>query len=98
MSTPAPQTELTSKLQLFHESLGGAKLVRDDSQAEQVVAAVSELIEAVENKEIAVDGDVDLVGVINRRIAALDQEVNEELNKVMHNEHFCKLEQSWRGL
>ena len=98
MSTPAPQTELSQKLTLFHDSLGGAKVVRDPSQAEQVIDAVSELIAAVENKEIVPDKDMDLVGAINKRIAVLDQEVDEGLNKVMHDEHFCRLERSWRGL
>ena len=98
MSTPAPQTELSQKLTLFHDSLGGAKVVRDPSQAEQVIDAVSELIAAVENKDIVPDKDMDLVGAINKRIAVLDQEVDEGLNKVMHDEHFCRLERSWRGL
>ena len=97
MSTPAPQTELQQKLSLFHENLG-AKIVRDQAQAEQVVDALSELIDAVENKEIALGPDVDLVGLINRRIAELDEEVNKGLNEVIHNEAFCKLERSWRGL
>lgn len=98
MSTPAPQTELQGKLQLFHESLGGAKLVRDHSQTEQVVAAVSELIDAVEKNEITLGEDPDLIGLIKRRIAALDEEVNQGLNEVMHHEEFFRLERSWRGL
>ena len=50
MSTP--ETELQTKLQTFHEALE-TKLVRDPSQARQAVDAVSELIAAVEAKEIA---------------------------------------------
>src|SRR6185503_2641440 len=98
MSTPAPQTELQQKLSIFHDSLGGAKVVRDPSQAEQVIAAVSALIDAVEKNEIKLEKEMDLVGAINRRISALDQEVDEGLNEVMHHEAFCKLERSWRGL
>lgn len=98
MSTPAPQTELQQKLTLFHDSLGGSRVVRDPSQAEQVIDAVSELIAAVENNEITLEKDMDLVGAINRRITSLDQEVDEGLNEVMHHEEFCKLERSWRGL
>ena len=98
MSTPAPQTELQQKLTLFHDSLGGARVVRDPSQAEQVIDAVSELIAAVENNEIALEKDMDLVGAINKRIAVLDQEVNEGLNEVLHHDAFCKLERSWHGL
>jgi type VI secretion system protein ImpC len=92
-----PQTELQSKLTTFQDTLE-TKLVRDPSQAKQAIDAVSELIEAVEAKEITLGPDVDLVGVINQRIAALDQEVNEGLNEVMQTDAFRKLEASWRGL
>lgn len=89
--------ELQIKLQTFHETLE-TKLVRDPSQARQAVDAVSELIAAVEANEIAVTPEGDLVGTINKRIAVLDQEVNEGLNEVMHNDAFRRLESSWRGL
>jgi len=97
MSTTEPQTELSSKLQFLHDSLE-TKLVRDPSQARQAIDAVSELIEAVEANEIVLGDDVDLIGAINARIAVLDQEVDEELNGVMHHDAFRKLESSWRGL
>ncbi|HEY0366161.1 MAG TPA: type VI secretion system contractile sheath large subunit [Pyrinomonadaceae bacterium] len=97
MSTTEPQTELSSKLQFLHDSLE-TKLVRDPSQARQAIDAVSELIEAVEANEIVLGEDVDLIGAINARIAVLDQEVDEELNEVMHHDAFRKLESSWRGL
>lgn len=95
MSTP--ETELQSKLETLHETLE-TKLVRDPSQARQAVEAVAELIDAVEANEIALTTESDLVGTINKRIAVLDQEVNEGLNEVMHNDAFRKLESSWRGL
>jgi type VI secretion system protein ImpC len=97
MSTATPQTELQSKLQTLHDTLE-TKLVRDPSQARQAMDAVSELIESVEAGEIALSEDSDLIGAINQRIAALDQEVDQGLNEVMHHDAFCKLEASWRGL
>lgn len=97
MSTMEPKTELQSKLEVLHDSLE-TKLVRDPSQARQAIDAVSELIEAVEANEIVLGEDGDLIGAISDRIAALDQEVDEGLNEVMHNDAFCKLESSWRGL
>jgi len=97
MSTTQPITELQSKLQTLHETLE-TKLVRDPSQARQAIDAVSELIESVEANEIVLGEDTDLIGVINERIAVLDQEVDEELNAVMHHDAFRTLEASWRGL
>ena len=97
MSASQPITELQSKIQILHDTLE-TKLVRDPAQARQAIEAVSELIEAVESNEIALGDDSDLIGAINDRIAALDQEVDEGLNDVMHHDAFRKLESSWRGL
>ena len=95
MSTP--ENELLTKLETLHKDLD-SRLVRDHTQARQAIEAVSELIEAVEAKELELSMESDLVGTINKRIAALDHEVNEGLHEVMHNDAFCKLESSWRGL
>src|SRR5678815_1267955 len=94
MSTP---TELQSKLEILHETLE-TKLVRDPSQAKQAIDAVSELIAEIEAGDIKLEAGADMIGVINKRIAALDQEVNDGLNEVMHSPAFRKLESSWRGL
>lgn len=91
------EKELLDKLDVLHKDLD-SRLVRDHTQARQAIEAVSELIAAVEAKEIELTTESDLVGTINKRIAALDQEVNEGLNEVLHNDAFGKLEASWRGL
>lgn len=98
MSTTKPETELQKEVRLFNKSLE-TQLVRDPSNAKQALDALSELLDEVEAKDIKVDDDnTDLIGVINARIAALDQEIDNGLNEVMHDENFCKLEASWRGL
>jgi type VI secretion system protein ImpC len=99
MSTPTLQLEQLPKLKKYQDSLGGPKLVRDPSQTKPVMDAVLELIRQVETKGIKVtDPEVDLVGAINDRIAELDHEVNNNLNKVMQDAEFQRLEKSWRGL
>ena len=40
----------------------------------------------------------DIVHVIHRTIAALDELINDQLNIIIHDEKFKKLEASWRGL
>jgi type VI secretion system protein ImpC len=98
MSTPESQTELMSKVRDFESPLQ-SKLVRDPAQAKQVIDAISELIAQVDAKEITIaNEDIDLLGVINNRIATIDEQVNKELNEVMHAEEFRRLESSWRGL
>ncbi len=100
MSATQPETELQSAVRLFNDSLE-SRLVRDPSQARQAIEAVSELLDEVEAGEIKVGKvgeNTDLICVINQRIAALDQEIDDGLNEVMHDPAFCKLEASWRGL
>jgi type VI secretion system protein ImpC len=98
MSTPRLQLEQPPKLKDYQDRLG-TKLVRDPSQTKPVMDAVLELIDQVENKGITVaDDDVDLVGAINKRIAELDQNINNNLNQVIQGDEFQRLERSWRGL
>lgn len=42
--------------------------------------------------------DKNLTRTIDKAIAAIDQKLSAQLNAVMHNEKFLKLEGSWRGL
>ncbi|HYJ88202.1 MAG TPA: type VI secretion system contractile sheath large subunit [Pyrinomonadaceae bacterium] len=99
MSTTAPETVLQTKLRAFQDDDLKTKLIRDISQAKQAMNALSELIAEVDAGTIAKPTpDTDLVGVINQRIAALDQEIDDGLNKVMHSDSFRRLESSWRGL
>ncbi|HEU0252843.1 MAG TPA: type VI secretion system contractile sheath large subunit, partial [Pyrinomonadaceae bacterium] len=98
MSTPQRIIELQSKVTAFNDALE-TKLVRDHTQAKQAINAMAELMDEVEAGEIKIDEDTtDLIGVINQRIAVLDQEVDDGLNAVMHSDSFRKLEASWRGL
>lgn len=40
----------------------------------------------------------DIVNVINRTIAHIDELINEQINIIIHHRQFQKLEASWRGL
>src|SRR5258705_585703 len=94
------------KLNYFQATtLGNNKVVRGpDPSPEltiQVMDAILELIDQVEQKNIdlAADGaEPDLVRLINQRIAQLDESVNENVNAVIQDEEFQRLEKSWRGL
>jgi len=105
MSTPAPQLELQRLNDFQTTTLGNNKVVRGtDPSPEltiQVMDAILELIDQVEHKNIdlAADGaEPDLVRLINQRIAQLDESVNENVNAVIQDEEFQRLEKSWRGL
>src|SRR5262252_10564632 len=101
MSTPAPQLENAKLNDLQSVTLGNQKVVRDPApeQIVQVMDAILELIDQLEQGSIAaLDEDADLLGMINHRIAELDSSVNENLNAVMQDEEFRRLESAWRGL
>jgi type VI secretion system protein ImpC len=40
----------------------------------------------------------DVLGTIEGLIAALDKKLSEQVNQILHNEEFQKLESAWRGL
>ena len=42
--------------------------------------------------------DKNLTRTFDRAIAAIDRKLSAQLNEIMHNEKFLKLEGSWRGL
>ncbi|MBV9785732.1 MAG: type VI secretion system contractile sheath large subunit [Acidisphaera sp.] len=42
--------------------------------------------------------DKNLTRTFDRAIAAIDQKLSAQLNEIMHNERFLKLEGTWRGL
>src|SRR4051812_14941254 len=100
MSTPQAQLEM-QKLNDLQSS--GIKVIRDPQptpdQTIQVMDAILELIQQVDDGKISLSGDSpDIVGAINQRIAELDQSVNDDLNTVIQDAEFQRLERSWRGL
>src|SRR5271166_289533 len=57
---------------------------------------VGQLVEDIMKGEMKVSGETEQM--INERIAEIDQLLSDQLNEIMHNEEFQKLEASWRGL
>jgi len=105
MSAAEQQLALPKLNDFQTTTLGDNKVVRGAAPSPeltiQVMDAILELIDHVEQKNIdlAADGaEPDLVGLINQRIAQLDESVNENLNAVIQNDEFQRLEKSWRGL
>ena len=69
---------------------------KSDRAKEEVQSAVHTLAEQVLKGEALVADDV--VGTINALIAEIDAKLTEQVNQIMHNEDFQKLEGAWRGL
>jgi type VI secretion system protein ImpC len=77
---------------LLDAVIGATKQTERD-RAQDLIKALTE--EALKG---TVTFDRNLSKTFDRAIAEIDRKVSEQLNAVMHNEKFLKLEGSWRGL
>ena len=97
---PAVDTDLLQ--QILNESRSEilkASKIRDDAAAEQKsyqLDLVSQLVEDVMKGAVTVSADTE--AMLNARIAEIDALLTDQLNAIMHDEAFQKLEASWRGL
>jgi type VI secretion system protein ImpC len=57
---------------------------------------VGQLVEDIMSREMTVSQDTEQM--LNERIAELDELLSDQLNAIMHDPEFQKLEASWRGL
>src|SRR5438046_424858 len=67
-----------------------------DRAKEEVETAVKTLAEQALAGVKLISNDV--VKTIESMIAAIDKKLTDQINLIMHNEEFKKLEGSWRGL
>lgn len=74
--------------QTINPTTEGAERAIDSALATVVQAAVAD--------QTVVDDDV--IDTIQSMIAGLDQELSGQVNEILHNEEFQKLEGAWRGL
>ena len=72
------------------------KMVRDESQLPYARDLVREFVTQALDEGMTVRQDV--VAAINTRIAQIDSLISDQLNEILHNPEFQKLEGSWRGL
>ena len=94
----APQAGATAKpdetagISLLDQVVAATRQTAPDRAQELVKTLVSEALSGT------VTFDRNVSRSIDRAIAAIDAKISAQLNVVMHNERFLKLEGSWRGL
>ena len=81
---------------LLDQVISETRIGRDDEQREQSRREIVTLVEEVMKGTVRVSKDVE--ASINARIADIDALISSQLNEIMHNPVFQKLEASWRGL
>ncbi len=84
------------ELSLLDKIVTDGNMIRDESQMPYARDLIGELVTQILEDEITVSADT--AAMINERIAQIDQLLTDQLNEVMHETSFQKLEGSWRGL
>lgn len=93
-SQAAEQT--TEQVSLLDQIVEQGRLARDPAAKERGKNLVREFVSQVMEGAMTVSKDAE--AMITARIAQIDHLISIQLNEVLHNEAFQKLEGSWRGL
>jgi len=81
---------------LLDQIIQEGRMARDESQLGNARDILGEFVKQIMAGAIVVSKDTELM--INSRIAQIDRLISAQLNEVMHNADFQKLEASWKGL
>ncbi len=92
----AEPQEAQEEKSLLDQIIEKGRMVRDESQRDWAKDLIGEFVKQVMEGTLVVSKDTELM--INARIAQIDRIVSTQLNEIMHNPEFQKLEASWRGL
>ncbi len=92
----AAATETTSELSLLDQIVDQGKVGRDAETRERGKDLVKRFVEEVLEGSMTISRDTETM--INARIAQIDHLLSLQLNEILHNAEFQRLEASWRGL
>src|SRR5262245_41991225 len=81
-------------LTLLETIIDKGKMARDDIQRTYARDLIGEFVIQVLDNGIVVSSDT--VAMINSRIAQIDELLTNQLNEILHDAEFQKLEASWR--
>ena len=97
--TNEAQTEsadTTAPATILERIFDDGRLVRDEHQVDGARSMLHGFIEEATKAGVQVDGTAKRA--IAARIVALDRLISQQVNQVLHNEKFQRLEASWRNL
>jgi len=84
------------ELSLLDNIVQNGGMVGDDSQVPYARDLIGEFVTQILDEGMVVSADT--AAMINEQVARIDELLTNQLNEVMHQEEFQKLEGSWRGL
>jgi type VI secretion system protein ImpC len=89
-------TEKTVETSLLDQIVEEGRFGKEPASKERGKDLVKEFISQVVKGDVTVSKDTE--AMINARIAQIDHLISIQLNEILHNEQFQKLEATWRGL
>jgi len=81
---------------LLDKIIDQGRLARDDEQRQWARDLIGEFVDQVMDGTMTVSRDTQ--AMINARIARIDEVISKQVNAILHNQEFQRLEASWRGL
>lgn len=94
--TKATQTEEEQQEESLLDQIISEGRWREEVDKERARDLIGEFANQIMDKTMTVSEDTEKM--INERIANIDKLISDQLNEVMHNPEFQKLEGSWKGL
>jgi type VI secretion system protein ImpC len=91
-TTPTAETTVTEGVNLLEQVVAATKQTEPDRAQDLVKTMVQEALSGT------VTFDRNLTRTFDRAIAAIDRKLSAQLNAIMHDPKFTKLEGSWRGV
>ena len=89
-------TETTTEFSLLDQIVEEGKIGKDAETRERGKDLVKRFVEEVLEGSMTIARDTE--AMINARIAQIDHLLSLQLNEILHNAEFQRLEASWRGL
>ena len=81
---------------ILDQIISEGRMARDESQKGWAKDVLGEFVKQIMGGTVTVSNNTELM--INARIAQIDRIISSQLNEIMHNADFQKLEGAWRGL
>ena len=92
----AQPAEALDELSEFSDMLKQTIKPRSEVAAKEVDNAVVALVrEALDDQTVVAE---DVIDTVDAMLAKLDKKLSDQMNAILHNEEFQKIESSWRGL
>jgi type VI secretion system protein ImpC len=91
-----PPTERVVEKSLLDQIVEEGRFAKDVSARERGKNLVAEFVAQVLDGAMTVSKDAE--AMINARVAQIDHLISIQLNEILHNQEFQKLEGTWRGL